>query len=137
MKGRKRHILVDCLGLIWKALVTPANVQDQDGALIILDACLGVLDRLVKVLADSAYGKDRLNTWLALFTPWTLEIVKALEGQKGFQVQPWRWIVERTFAWLGKFRRFSKDYEFLAQTSESMIYAAMSRLTVARLARIK
>jgi putative transposase len=137
VKGRKRHVLVDCLGLVWNAVVTPANVQDQDGAILVLDDCLGALERLTKLLADSAYGKGRLNTWLAAFSQWTLEIVKALEGQKGFQVQPWRWIVERTFAWLGKFRRFSKDYEFLTDTSESMIYAAMTRNTVARLAKIK
>ena len=119
-----------------KTWVTAAHVQDGDGAILVLDAILGSCQRLVLLIADSAYWRERLNNWLATFTRWKLEIVKALEGQKGFQIQPWRWIVERSFSWLGKFRRLSKDYEFLTQTSESMIYAAMSRLTVARLARI-
>ncbi len=129
--------MVDCLGLVWKAVVTRASVQDQDGAILVLDECQGSMDRLVKILADSAYGKGRINTWLSTFSHWKVEIIKALEGQKGFEVQPWRWIVERTFAWFYKFRRLSKDYEFLTETSQSLIYAAMTRLTLARLARIK
>ena len=135
-RSRAASTLVDTLGLVMKAWVTAANVQDGDAAILVLDAVLGKCQRLILRLADSAYWRARLNNWLAAFTTWKLSIVKALDGQKGFQIQPWRWVVERTFAWLGKFRRFSKDYEFLPETSESMIYAAMSRLTVTRLAMI-
>lgn len=65
-----------------------------------------------------------------------LEVVKRLEGKKGFYVLPWRWIVERTLAWISKFRRFSKDYEYLPETSESMVYAAMVNIMVRRLAKL-
>lgn len=117
-------------------MVTGAHIQDGVGALLLLDECLSEMKRLVILLADSAYWREKLNEWLVKWTDWALLIIRHLEGQKGFQVQPWRWIVERTFAWLGKFRRLSKDYEFLTNTSQAVIYACMTRLTVARLAKL-
>jgi putative transposase len=123
------------LGLLNKVVVTGAQIQDGVGALLLLDECLGEYDRLAVLLGDKAYWRERLNEWLVKWTDWAILIIQAKAGQKGFEVQPWRWIVERTFAWLGKFRRLSKDYEFLTQTSEAVIYACMTRLTVARLAK--
>ena len=94
--------------------------------------------RLRRIWADGAYGGD-LIAWVWALRPWRkvhLEIVKRLKGVKGFQLLPWRWIVERTFGWLGRYRRLSKDYEYLTQTSEAMIRVAMIHLMVRRLARL-
>ena len=94
--------------------------------------------RLRLIWADQAYAGD-LSAWLWALRPWRkirLDIVKRPEGTKGFLLLPKRWIVERTFAWLGRYRRLSKDYEYLPQTSEAMIYVAMIHLMVRRLARM-
>ena len=137
VSGRKRHLLVDVLGLVLVAVVHSAGVQDYDGARQVLEKVRHRFSRLRQIWADSAYGKCGLADWM-----WELrgrgklylEIVKGKAGQKGFAVQPRRWIVERTFAWLGTHRRLSKDYEALPATSEAMIYVAMIRLMLARLA---
>lgn len=133
MKGRKRHIVVDTLGLLLRCVVHPANVQDRDGAKLVLEDLAERFPRLRKVWADGGYtGQlvEQAKTW----GKWVLEIVKRPESLQGFQVLPHRWIVERTFAWLGRFRRLSKDYEALAETSETMIRLAMIRLMLRRLA---
>jgi putative transposase len=135
--GRKRHLLVDVLGLVLVAIVHSAGTQDYDGARSVLEKVRHRYSRLRHIWADSAYGKCGLPDWV-----WELrergklylEIVKGQAGQKGFAVQPRRWIVERTFGWLGTHRRLSKDYEALPATSEAMIYVAMIRLMLARLA---
>ena len=96
---------------------------------------LGTFPRLSLVWADAAYGGELVH-WTASHCGWTLEIVKKSEEQKdlkGFAVQPHRWIVERTFAWLCKYRRLVKDYEFLPESSEAMIRLAMCHLLVRRL----
>lgn len=116
-----------------KALVHGANVQDSVGGLLLLDECLGKLPRLEVIWADSAYGKKPCDEWVESMTPWKLDIVRGIKEQKGFQVQPHRWIVERTFGWLGRYRRFSKDYEYSTTSSEAMIYIAMTRLMLQRL----
>ena len=89
--------------------------------------------RLKKIWADGAYA-GKLVDWAKEFGEWFLEIVKRSEGAKGFELLPHRWVVERTFAWLGRFRRLSKDYEVLIETSEAMIHIAMIRLMIRRLA---
>jgi putative transposase len=132
VKGRKRHLLVDTLGLILKVLVTPANVQDWDGARELLEIAQVLLERLRHLWADSAYRA--VVAWAERQLGWSIEIVTKLAGTKGFQVQHRRWVVERTFAWLGKFRRLSKDYESQTDTSEAWIYAAMTSILVRRLA---
>jgi len=138
IKGRKRHIFVDTLGLILTVVVTAANVQDRDGAKLLLEGLRQQFSRLRRIWADGAYGGD-LIAWVWALRPRRkvcLEIVKRPTGVKGFQLLPWRWIVERTFGWLGRYRRLSKDYEYLTQTSEAMIRVAMIHLMVRRLARL-
>ena len=138
MKGRKRHILVDTLGLILTVVVTAASVADRDGAKPLLEILRHRFSSLRRIWADGAYSGDLLP-WVWALRPWRkvrVEIVKRPKGVKGFQLLPWRWIVERTFGWLGRYRRLSKDYEYLTQTSEAMIRVAMIHLMVRRLARL-
>ena len=137
MKGRKRHIFVDTLGLLLGVVVTAASVQDPDGAMPLLEVLRHHFSRLHLLWADQAYRGD-LVAWLWGLRPWRkvrLEIVKRPEGMKGFLLLPKRWIVERTFAWLARYRRLSKDYEYVTQTSEAMIRVAMIHLMIRRLAR--
>jgi putative transposase len=137
VKGRKRHIFVDTLGLLLTVVVTPAN-KDRDGAMSRLASRRHHFSRWHLIWADQAYAGD-LVAWLWGLRPWRrvrLEIVKRPEGSKGFLLLPKRWIVERTFAWLGRYRRLSKDDEYLPQTSETMIRVAMIHLMVRRLARM-
>jgi len=135
--GRKRHTLVDTLGLILKVIVTAGNVQDRDGAQRLLEGLVeqeAVLQRLKLVWADGSYRGD-LIAWIEDSFGWKLEIVEKPKEQSGFQILPKRWIVERTFAWLVRQRRLARDYERLPQSSESFIYIAMIRLMVRRLAK--
>lgn len=139
MSGRKRHALVDTQGLLLKVVVSAANVSDARGARLIAHALRRdgpVLPRLGYVWADAAYGGSLLKD-LREQMGWTLEIVKRSQTQpkRTFAVQPRRWVVERTFAWWGGFRRFSKDYEYQVESSEALIYAAMTHLMLRRLAR--
>ena len=119
-------------------VVTAASVPDRDGAKRLLEVLRHRFSRLRLIWADQAYAGELL-TWVWTLRPrrkiW-LEIVKRPKGVQGFQVLPWRWIVERTFGWLGRYRRLSKDYEYLTQSSEAMIRVAMIHLMVRRLARL-
>lgn len=134
VRGRKRHILVDTLGLLLLVVVTSASVQDRAGARVVFGGIQRQdWRRMQKVWADDAYAGE-LVAWVQSLLGWTLEIVKKLAGQKGFQVHPKRWVVERTFAWISRNRRLARDYERLPQTSEALIYAAMVRLMLKRLA---
>ena len=134
VKGRKRHILVDTMGLLLMVLVHAGNIQERDGAKILLNKAKGCFTRLRLIWADAGYNGEEMIDWVRNTHGWILEIVKRDKGVKGFQVLPRRWVVERTFAWFGDYRRLSKDYEVLTETSEAMIYAAMVRLMVRRLA---
>ena len=139
MKGRKRHILVDTLGLMLAVVVTAASVQDRDGAMALLVNLRHRFSHLRRLWADQAYAGELIG-WLWELRPWRkvrLEIVKRPEGAKGFLLLPKRWIVERTLAWLGRYRRLSKDDEYLPRTSEAMIRVAMIHLMVRRLARME
>ena len=149
INGRKRHVLVDTQGLIIRALVHPADLADRDGAKLLLAPLQDQLPRLQHIWADSAYA-GKCAEWVQATLGWTLEIVKHWwtgvrwvwvgPGQepptipRGFQVLPRRWVVERTFAWLVLYRRLAKDYEELPATGEALIYVAMARLMVRRLA---
>ena len=111
MKGRNRHLLVDTLGLILAVVVPVARVQDRDGAMSLRARLRHRFSRLRVIWADQAYIGD-LVTWLWALRPWRkvrLEMVKRPEGANGFWLLPKRWIVERTFAWLGRYRRLSQD----------------------------
>jgi putative transposase len=113
-------------------VVHPADVQDRDGAKFVLEKMTD-FPRLKRIWADGAYA-GKLVDWAKELGEWVLEIVKRSDDAVGFEVLPHRWIVERTFAWLGRFRRLSKDYEALIETSEAMIRVAMIRLMIRRLA---
>jgi putative transposase len=134
VKGRKRHILVDTLGLLLIVVVHAASIQDRDGAKLVLTNVPGRLPRLAHIWADGAYAGELLQ-WVKTTCRCVLEIVKRSDQHQGFQVLPHRWVVERTFGWLNRYRRLAKDYERLAESSEAMIHVAMIRLMLARLAR--
>lgn len=131
MNGRKRHILVDTLGLLVKVCVHPANIQERDGAKMLLQGPLPSPWRLM--WADSGYCGASFAQWVQQHCGCRLEIVKKNPQQRGFAVLPRRWIVERTFAWLGKCRRLSKDYEHNSKSSEAWIRLAMIHLMLKRL----
>lgn len=132
VKGRKRHILVDTLGLLLIAKVLTADIQDRDGAKLLFSAIKGQMPRLQLIWADGGY-RGKLIIWVAVKCLWILEIVKRNDDLKVFQVLPKRWIVERTFSWLNRNRRLSKDYERKSTSSESWIYFSMSILMLKRL----
>jgi putative transposase len=137
VKGRKRHLLVDTLGLPLSVYVSPADVQDRGGAQSLLAGLKALLPRLKKIWVDGAYTGEKLAGWCEEQGEWELEIVERSSSAdtEGFTVLPHRWIVERTLGWLMRNRRLSKDYERLAQTSETFIEVAMIRLILRRLAR--
>jgi putative transposase len=162
IKGRKRHILVDTEGLVLEAKVHGANVADRDGIKLLLECTENRFPRLKHLWLDGGY-KGRCKEWIEKALGWTVEIVQRspkiapqevlkawarewakeevlidwekLLPPKGFELLPRRWVVERTFAWLGRYRRMSKDYERLCETSEAFIHVAMTHLMVKRLAR--
>jgi putative transposase len=134
VKGRKRTLIVDTLGMILDLWVHPANIQDYDAGKEVLAEIVADYPRLQKVWADSAYGKNGLAEWAPAEAGVELEIVKRAEGTKGFVVQAKRWIVERTFGWLDNYRALSKEYTATTQSSETMIYLAMINLMLHRLA---
>jgi putative transposase len=135
LKGRKRHLLVDTLGLPLSIYVTSADVQDRVGAHLLLSGLGPLVPRLKKIWVDGAYSGKELAKWCEEQGGWELEVVERDKEAKGFEVLPKRWIVERTFGWLRRARRLTKDYERKVQTSETLIEVAMIRLILRRLAR--
>jgi putative transposase len=132
VKGRKRHILVDTLGLLLTTKVLTADIQDRDGAKTLFSEIKEQMLRLQLIWADGGY-RGKLIEWVAVHCLWILEIVKRSDKQKTFKVLPKRWIVERTFSWLNRNRRLSKDYERKIESSEAWLYLAMSILMLKRL----
>ena len=149
VSGRKRQVLVDTQGNLLKAKVHPADVHDRRGAELLLQGLAAQFPRLALLWADSAY--QGLKAWLALALGWALVITKhwwtglhgvwVAPGQqppeipRGFHVLSRRWVVERSIAWFGRNRRLAKDYERLPRTGAMLLYAAMARLTLRRLAK--
>ena len=139
VKGRKRFILVDTMGLLLAVKVTAANVSEKAGAQLLLTKVMATksLMRLCRrvrlVWADGGYQGPDLAGWVKSLLGWTWEVVKRNDEQKGFAVLPRRWVVERTFAWLSFNRRLSKDYEKLTRNSEAMVYLAMINIMLKRL----
>jgi len=148
LNGRKRHLLVDTLGFVLKVHVHSAAVSDREGAPLLLQSIKPLFPRLQRVWADMGY-RGRAVRWMTEHLGWNVHIVR--QPRRWFRVPagveppyippfvvlPRRWVVERTFAWLGRYRRLSKDYEYLTATSEAWIYAAMSRLMLARITRAR
>ena len=129
--GRKRHIVVDTLGLLLAVVVHSATIQDRDGIKLVLAKLKGRVPRLKRIWADGSY--EAAVGWAWSFGRWVLDLVRRPQGVKGFVLLPRRWVVERTFAWLSRCRRLSKDYERLTESSEAMIHVAMIRLMLRRL----
>lgn len=126
LSGRKRHIVVDSLGLLLAVLVTKADVADAVAARqVLVPLTYQRFPRLRLVRADSAYGRYGLPAWVAALGHFLLTLVKRPLGAVGFVLLPQRWVVERTFAWLGRYRRHSRDYERLTESSEAMIQISM------------
>jgi putative transposase len=135
VKGRKRHMLVDTMGNLLKVIVTAANMNDGQAAILLLSVLPKILfKRLKRIWADGGYRGNFVD-WIAeKFKKIIVDITLRSDDQKGFEVVPWRWVVERSFAWLGIYRRLSKDYEFWYKHSESMIYIASIHRLLRRLA---
>ena len=135
VKGRKRHLVVDTQGTILAALVTPGNVQDPLAAPALLAQAKARSRRLKLVWGDGRYGGPIVRT-AAQALNLTIEVVSPPPGQKGFQALPRRWVIERTFAWLDRYRRLTRDWEAASWSACAFIYIAMSNLVARRLARL-
>jgi putative transposase len=133
--GRKRHLAVDTLGLVLAVVVHGGYWQDHDGACFVMYALQRAYRRLKVVFADGAYARNDLPAWVRQTFGWTLQTVLRPVGVKGFVALPKRWIVERTFAWICRYRRNAKDYERKPENSEVMIHIAMIALMSNRLAK--
>ena len=130
--GRKRHIAVDTLGLLLVVAVTAASLQDANSATTIGERMRGRFPNMKKIWVDAGY-KEQFVAWFKDNCNWIVEIVTRRKDAVGFEVQPHRWLVERTLAWFNLCRRLSKDYEYYPETSEAMVYLASIRLMLRRL----
>ena len=134
VKGRKRHLLVDSQGLLWRVVVHAADIQDRDGAKLLLKGLPAMVRRrLQKIWVDSIYNGG-LAEWCWRFMQVVLEIVRPAPHQHTFVGLPRRWVVERTFGWLGNYRRLSKDYEESPRSSEGFLYLAFIHILLRRAA---
>ena len=129
--GRKRHLVVDTLGLVWALVITPASVQDRDGGKLALEAFRQQVKFPRILWADRAYHATAAWAWVRW--TWIVKLVRRPAAR--FEIQPKRWIVERTFGWLNRSRRLSKDFERTTQSSQAFIQIAMIHLMVKRLAK--
>lgn len=136
VKGRKRHLLTDTNGLPMAAAVHPADIQDRDGAPLVLAAARYLYPWLRHVFADGGYSGAKLQTALNKIGRWTIEIVKRCDAAEGFVVLPRRWVVERTFAWLNRNRRLAKDFEATLESALAWMVLARIKLLARRLARL-
>jgi len=135
VRGRKRHLVTDTQGLPLALLVHPANIQDNHGAVPLLAALRQTFPRLRYVVADRVYRGDKLRKAIAAFGRWRIEIVTRSERTGSFKPEPTRWVIERTFAWLGRNRRLAKDFERTTASSEAWFLIASAKLLSRRLAR--
>lgn len=137
VKGRKRHILTDTLGNLVHAVVHTADIQDRDGAPLVLSAILKRFPWLRHVFADGGYAGDKLKQALGDIGEWTIEIVKRSDKAQGFEVIPRRWVVERTLAWLNRNRRLAKDFENTIASATAWLFIGSVVLFTRRLARAR
>jgi transposase len=136
IKGRKRHILTDTCGYLVHAVVHSADIQDRDGAPLVLAAITNRFPWLRHVFADGGYAGPQLRKMLDKIGKWTLEIIKRSDTAKGFEVLPRRWVVERTFAWLGRNRRLAKDFENTIESATAWLFMASVQLITRRIATL-
>ena len=134
IKGRKRHIVTDTGGLLVGAEIHPADIQDRDGAVLVIEAIHQLFPWLRHLFADSVYNGPNLHDALAKFGNWTIEIVKRAADAAGFTLLPRRWVVERTLAWLNRNRRLAKDFEASIASAKAWVYIASVQLLIRRLA---
>ena len=132
IQGRKRHIVTDTIGFILAVVVHSADIQDRDGAKLVLQQLRFRFPRLRKILADGGYTGE-LVVWVLQVTGWVLDIVAKVAGVGGFNVIPKRWVVERTFGWFNFNRRLSKDYEMITDCSVAFIQLTMCRIMLNRI----
>jgi transposase len=135
VKGRKRHILTDTCGFLVFILVHTADIQDRDGAVDVLAVVRQRFPWLRHIFADGGYAGDKLGNALVVMGKWTIEVIKRSDTAKGFEVLPRRWVVERTFAWLGRCRRLAKDWEATIASSTAWAHIASIRMLTRRTAR--
>ena len=135
IKGRKRHILTDTIGLLIDFVIHSADIQDRDGAPFVLNSIGKSHPWLRHVFADGGYAESKLKGALEKEGDLTIEVVKRSDTAKGFEVIPRRWVVERTFAWLGRCRRLAKDWEKSIQSAESWLLIAHIKIVTRRIAR--
>ena len=134
VKGKKRHVLVDTLGLVLHALVHPANIQDRDGGIEVLTVLAERLPLLAKLFADGAYQGPQFREGVAKVRPkLAIAIVTRRDQVKGFVPLPKRWIVERTLAWLNRNRRLAKDFENRIRYALAFVHLASIRVMVRKL----
>lgn len=137
VKGRKLHVLVDTEGLPMKVVVHSAGMQDRDGAALVLARIRGRFPWLQLVWADAGYDARQVKAAVAAMPVLRMEIVRRSDDVKGFRVQPRRWVVERTFSWIGRNRRLAKDYEGIVATLTALVTLAAIRIALRRLARLQ
>ncbi|MFQ6018604.1 MAG: IS5 family transposase [Kiloniellaceae bacterium] len=135
VKGRKRHIVTDTEGHLVGLQVHAADIQDRDGAVGLLASIRSLYPWLRHLFADGAYAGDKLADALSELGRWTIEVIKRCDRAAGFEVLPRRWVVERTFAWLGRCRRLAKDFEATIASAVAWILVAHIRMLTRRLAR--
>jgi transposase len=135
INGRKRHLLVDTMGLLIAAIVHRADIQDRDGAPLLLATMRSAFPWLRHIFADAAYAGGKLQQALARLGTWTFEIVRRSDSAKGFEHLPRRWVVERTIAWLNRNRRLAKDFEATVESAQAWLFIASVKLLSRRLAR--
>ena len=134
VKGKKRHILVDTLGLLLRVIVHPADIQDRDGGILLLSTLFGLFPFLKKLFADGGYQGPQFEQAVTKILPELhVEIVKRSDQAKGFKILPKRWLVERTFAWLSRCRRLAKDFENLTRIALAFVKLASIRFMLRRL----
>jgi len=137
IKGRKRHVLTDTNGLLVAAVVHQADIQDRDGAPLVLASARYLYPWLRHVFADGAYSGAKLDTALENIGRWTIEVIKRSDAASGFVVLPRRWVVERTFAWLNRNRRLAKDFEATLESALAWLFLASVKLLMRRLGRMQ
>jgi putative transposase len=136
IKGRKRHIMTDTLGLMLVAVVHSAGVQDRDGAPLVFEAVRRRFPSLHHVFADGGHAGDKLRQALRPLGPFTLQIIRRCDTAQGFVLLPRRWVVERTLAWLGRCRRLAKDWERTLESATAWTFIASIRMLSRRVARL-